>query len=344
MESRPQPVEVIDDLWPRLVGIPAFGLLIPHFVGLFGDLGPAAPAFWLGSLWFLGLAFVIWQGNRWLLFRQRSRFDWFQSPAVKIIGLVFACTFYTAPVTAAWIYGWYLWSGLPLDLDALRAVVLVNVICVLFVTHAYETVFLIKGRSEDSVQIANMKRAATQAQLDALRQQVDPHFLFNSLNTMASLVETDSKAALAFNRALADVYRYLLDPRALVPLKDELVFAGSYAFMLQLRFGESLRISLPEPELFEGAVPPTAVQTLLENAVKHTSFEPSNPLEIRVEVGADWVQVSNRLQPKADDPGGSGVGLANLDERCKILLGRGLEIQRSDERFVVRVPVGAVRA
>jgi hypothetical protein len=158
----------LDDLLLRLIGIPFFGISIPNFTGLFGPLGPRDAWYWLGYLYFIAVAFAIWQGNRWLLFRQREHNDWFSHPVRKLILLVAANVFYTAPATVLLIWGWYRLAGLEEDWNIIRIVALVNVICVIFVTHIYETVFLIKERQGDLLEFEQLERAKVQAQLEAL--------------------------------------------------------------------------------------------------------------------------------------------------------------------------------
>ena len=199
----------IDDRLLRWIGIPAFGLIIPQLTGLMGPHGPGSPPFWIGCAWFVLLAWLIWHGNRWLLFKTREHVDWFDHPLRKIALLLFGIAFGTIPVTVAMLVAWYrvAGGGAP-DWSAIRVVTLVNVICVVFVTHVYETVFLIKAREDDRLAAARLERARLESELEALRAQVDPHFLFNSLNTLSYLIREDRDRAGEFTRS----------PRARVPL------------------------------------------------------------------------------------------------------------------------------
>ncbi len=174
----------------RWIGIPAFGLSIPHVAGLLGPYGPSRLMYWLGLAWFLALSWIIWHGNRWLLLREREHVDWFRDPLQKLLLLLVGVVLGTIPVTVAMLVGWYAIAGFAaVDWRAIQLVVLTNVICVVFVTHVYETVFLIKEREADAVRVERLERARTEVQLESLRAQVDPHFLFNSLNTLAHLCQ-----------------------------------------------------------------------------------------------------------------------------------------------------------
>src|SRR5688572_8866469 len=126
----------LNDKTIRLIGIPFFGIAIPNIAGLFGKLNYTDPMYWLGYLYFIILAALIWQGNRYLLFRTRKRFTWFDKPIEKLILLIINNIFYTSPLTIAWLCVWYRIAGFSkINWDAINVVVLINVICVLFVTH-----------------------------------------------------------------------------------------------------------------------------------------------------------------------------------------------------------------
>jgi hypothetical protein len=345
LELGPEPGQTsIDDRWVRAIGIPGFGLIIPRVTPLLGDLGPAQIGWWIGTLWFIGISFAIWHGNRWLLFEQRRHYGWFDHPLRKLAMLLAAIVLFTTPLTVGALLAWYGWRGLAADWDAIRTVALINVICVVFVTHAYETVFLIKEREGDLLRVARLDRARAEAELSAFLAQVDPHFMFNSLNTLGHLIDTDPERAAAFNQDLAGVYRYLLRQRgrSLVPLREELGFARAYVELMKIRHGAALRCELPDPTSMPGALlPPTALQLLIENAIKHNEVGASTPLDIVVEFDprAPAVLVRNLRRPRRSLRESAGVGLRNLDERSKLAVGRGLEVDQQGEEFRVRVPL-----
>lgn len=337
-------VNDIDDRASRRIGIAGFGLSIPHLTGLFGTLTPLEVRWWVGAVWFVALAAAIWHGNRWLLFRQRERLDWFEQPIGKVVFLVVGCVFYTAPVTAGALWAWYAWAGLPVDGGAIGTVVLTNVICVLFVTHIYETVFLIKARQDDQVLVERLQRTRAEAELAALRSQIDPHFLFNALNTLTWLIGRDGPAATDYTTRLAQVYRYILAnrERRLVQLPDELAFVDDCFHLLSVRFGDALRLVrtvAPERALDRLLLPPISIQVLLENAVKHNVFSEREPLVIDLVLGSDFVEVRNRVRPRRGQPPGEGLGLANLADRYRLLVERDIEVRRDDGAFCVRLPL-----
>ena len=331
-----------DDRALMACGVLAFGLSIPWITGLYGPLTPKDAVFWLGFIGFIALAAAIWWGNRWLLFKQREHLNWFAHPLRKLLMLVSANVLYTAPLTCLGLLAWFWAAGLPVDMNALKLVIATNVICVLFVTHAYETMFLIRERESDMLRVERLERARTQSELAALKAQVDPHFLFNSLNTLGHLISSDAARAREFSDTLAEIYRYVLDSRQrdLVPLAEELAFLGHYHRLLALRFGDAMPLEL-DPALGRaaGLVPPMALQTLMENAVKHNEASLAQPLVVTLKLDGDGVQVGNRLQPRRSALPSSGLGLANLDERCRLLSGRALQRRELDGRFEIRIPL-----
>ena len=328
----------IDDRWVRAIGIPAFGLGIPRLTGLVDGLGPGQPSYWIGSLAFVALAAAIWHGNRWLLFEQRRHWDWFDHPVRKVVMLLAAIVLFSVPLTVATLAAWYAALGRPADLATIRTVVLMIVICVVFVTHVYETVFLIKERASDRVRVVELERARAQAQLSAFLAQADPHFMFNALHALAALVETDPPRARRFTEHLADMHRYLLAQlgKSLARVADELRFLDDFVELMRLRLGDALAISIVDDGIDRDArLPPTAIQSLVENALKHNQA----PLAIEIRLGADAIVVGHERRPRRSQRRSAGVGLRNLDECCRLATGRGIAIDQQAGRFVVTVPL-----
>ena len=334
--------EPLNDRMIRIIGIPAFGIVIPNITGLFGPLGPLDGAYWLGYVYFVLLSFCIWQGNRFFLLKQRAHFDWFRHPARKIMVLLAANVLYTAPLTVGWLYVWYLAVGFSApDFAVIQVVTLMNVICVIFITHVYETVYLIKQREDDLVRVERLDRARAEAELEALRSQIDPHFMFNSLNTLAHLIETDPDRARAFCDDLSDVYRYILGRKneALVLLSDELAFAGNYVSLMKRRFGEAIQVQVDATPVNGSLIPPISIQVLLENAVKHNAFSEAEPLRVIITATTDIVSVQNARRPMDLVRPSPGIGLRNLNERFELLMKRPIEIDASDASFCVTLPL-----
>ena len=335
----------MDDRTIRLIGVPAFGIIIPNVTGLFGSLSFRDPTYWAGYVFFILLAYLIWQGNRYLLFRTRKRFTWFDKPIEKLILLLVNNVFYTSPLTIAWLCLWYSLAGFEgINWQTILVVVLINVICVLFVTHVYETVFMVKEQQSEHLRNADLLRAKAEAELAALKNQIDPHFMFNSLNSLSYLISTDPQKATLFTENLAEVYRYILSQkdRTLVLLEDELAFTSQYGALLHLRFGNALNFR----RNFNGEadrhflIPPTSVFVALENAVKHNEISEKYPLDINLEINGNSLVIWNRIRVKRSLQHSSGIGLKNLNERFKLTTGHGIEsFNTNGEVFRVSMPL-----
>ncbi len=339
-----QPDIQLDDKRFMLIGIPLFGITIPNVSGLFGSLALKDPAYWLGYLYFITLAFLIWQGNRYLLFRTRKRFTWFDKPIEKLILLLMNNIFYTAPLTVAWLCMWYLFAGFPkTDWEAIQIVVLINVICVLFVTHVYETVFLVKETESEQIRNEQLQRATAEAELTALKNQVDPHFMFNSLNTLSYLINSDTNKAFMFTENLAEVYRYILSQKdhTLVMLEDELDFTRRYTDLLRLRFGNALIVTnnFSEDTITKYLIPPTSIFMAFENAVKHNEISEQEPLELQMDILEDRFVITNSIRVKRNKPASSQIGLKNLAERFELITGAAIHAEQNNDKFIVSLPL-----
>ncbi|SDL28758.1 Sensor histidine kinase YesM [Catalinimonas alkaloidigena] len=338
----------INDVPARLVGIPLLAFLIPNLTGILDYEHMAWPLIAASYGWFVLLSAAIWQGNRFLLFTLRARYDWLNQPLEKLLWLVGANVLYTAPLTFLMLSAWYLGLGQPVDWHEVAIVTLVNVICVLIVTHAYETVFLIKQTKDDALRVAQLERAKAEMELASLKNQLDPHFMFNSLNTLSWLIENQPARALTFSEHLADVYRYILSNRnrELVLLKEELTFLQHYFALLQIRFGEAVHLTATSPLLKTDAylIPPISLQLLLENAVKHNEFSEERPLQIEYRLEDDFISFTNPIRRKRSARRSAKVGLRNLNERCQLLTNQGIEILLVDDRYTVRLPILNVSA
>jgi hypothetical protein len=345
MEDRQQNSKQIDDIRdiPLMLWlVPWFGVIIPNLTGLFGPFGVRDPQYWLAYACFIMLAYAVWWGNRWLYLRQRRYFDWFQRPISKIITVLFANIFYTAPITLLGCWLWYQLAGLPLDWEAIKDTMLFNVIAVIFITHVYETAFLIKDRETDMLRLAKLEQSRALAELEALKNQIDPHFMFNSLNTLSHLVNTDQPLAQEFIEKLADVYRYILQSKEkdLVQLVEEIQFLNNYFDLLRLRFGNSIQLRVENREDSLQFLPPISLQLLLENAVKHNGFDENTPLQIRVSCFADHLLfINNKRKKQGVEVASNGIGLKNLNDRFQLLLQKSIEVREKVDEFLVKLPL-----
>jgi hypothetical protein len=336
----------VHDRWMRALGLLLLGIVIPRFALLFDKFAWRDADYWLGTAWFLLAAIIIWEGNRALALWLRPHLDWLVQPFWKLAIFAAATLACTVPLTigAVWLWLQYVQSPYPtLDwLGTIRTITTNNTVTVLFLLHAYETLFLIRERHGDQRRLGQLDRARLAAELENMKGQLAPHFLFNCLNTLAALIERDPGAAAEFNAHLADVTRYLLTQkdRDLVPLAEELGFLRSYVRLMELRFPHSLRVTLPAADPADARrLPPASLQLLIENAIKHNRLSEAEPLTIDVRREGGSILVTNPLRPKTQLHAGTGTGLANLRERIALLTPGRLQVADDAGEFCVRLPL-----
>lgn len=218
----------------------------------------------------------------------------------------------------------------------------VSVLIALVVSGIFYAFYYYKQRQENRVKEQKIIARTASAQFDALKNQLDPHFLFNSLNVLTSLIEEDPEAAQRFTTSLSKVYRYVLEQKnkELVPVDEEFAFARTYVRLLKMRFEDSIVFDIPEASVNpEAKIVPLSLQLLLENAVKHNVVTSSRPLHITVREEDGYVVVTNNLQEKQVVKKSSGVGLENIRQRYGLLTERQVQIGKGGGQFRVALPV-----
>ncbi len=187
-----------------------------------------------------------------------------------------------------------------------------------------------------------IKREALSLKYQVLQNQVNPHFLFNSLNVLGSLIDMDTESAKKFTRELSLFYRDVLHfkDQDIISLKEEIAFVKKYIYLQQIRFGEALDVEIIANENVDGKVIPLSLQALVENAVKHNEISKSNPLKIVIAITDDHeLIVENNIQPKNILETGSGTGLKNLASRYEFLTGKKVTISENNHYFRVILPL-----
>ncbi|MFY9152688.1 MAG: histidine kinase [Prolixibacteraceae bacterium] len=201
-------------------------------------------------------------------------------------------------------------------------------------------ILFFKNWKESAVQQEKLKREQLALQYETLKSQVNPHFLFNNLNSLTSLISSNPDKAIDFVKKLSEVYRYVLDQKdhELVSLETELKFLESYVFLQKIRFGSNLDVQV-EVESGNFMVIPLSVQMLVENAIKHNEISDKNPLMIRVfSSGNGYLTVENKLQKKSGSEG-SGSGIQNIKGRYEFFTDKDVTIGITSERFRVSIPL-----
>jgi len=197
-------------------------------------------------------------------------------------------------------------------------------------------------KQENRVKEQKIIAGTASAKFDALKNQLDPHFLFNSLNVLTSLIEENPEAATKFTTALSKVYRYVLEQKNkdLVTVSEELKFAQLYMSLIKMRFEDSIVFTYPQTiSNPEAKVVPLSLQLLLENAVKHNMVTPSKKLHISIEEKGGNLVITNNIQTKQVVKESSGVGLQNITQRYQILTDRPVVINENNKQFSIAIPM-----
>lgn len=289
---------------------------------------------------------LIWvflsKGNGYIVDFLNIRISWMEQPILRmIVGMIAMMVYTIAAFGAIVVLGRWIFAGQD-PIEMLRhiepgdftIVILITLIISMFF---HGRAFYLNWRRA-LYREERLKNETLKSQYESLKNQVNPHFLFNSLNVLSGLVYEDQNKAVEFIRKMSDVYRYVLEKKdqELVTLDEELSFLKSYVYLQQIRFGEKLKISIREEG--EGYVPPMALQLLIENAIKHNVVSEIRPLSVRVEIRPDRIVIENNIQEKRTKDS-TGIGLSNLKARYGYLTARPVEVGNDQKTFKVVLPL-----
>lgn len=216
------------------------------------------------------------------------------------------------------------------------------VIITLIITFAAHCFYFYKKYQENRVKEQKIIAGTASAKFETLKNQIDPHFLFNSLNVLSSLIEENPDSAQRFTTSLSKVYRYVLEQKDkdLVSVQEELAFAKTYMNLLKMRFENSVFYELPEKVFSDEArVVPLSLQLLLENTIKHNVVSQQKPLHIKIYEEGGYLVVQNVLQKKEVLQDRRGVGLQNIISRYAIITARNVHVAETSEYFTVKLPI-----
>lgn len=210
----------------------------------------------------------------------------------------------------------------------------------MIITFLYSTIIFSKFK-EVEAENERLKRSQLETQLSQLKSQLNPHFLFNSLNTLKAMLEEKDDNSVEYLIKLSEVYRYFLDSSEsnLVTVREEMTIVQAYFFMLKNRFEDniSLEINLL-PKTLERKIPAISLQLLIENAVKHNVISRGKPLNIYVYETEHQLVVKNNLQTKRNREESTKIGLQNLNNRSKLLTQKEVIVEMTEKEFIVKIP------
>lgn len=293
--------------------------------------------------WNIVFSFISWM-TLWAVNSELNDFlskkiSWVKFPIRRLIVGIVATIFFTVLAIMVLIRSWeFIW-----DVDfGNYSEIIVNALMITFFISLFfhGRSFLYQWR-QSAVEAERFQKESMTATYESLKSQVNPHFLFNSLNALTNLVYEDQAKAVNFIKQLSEVYRYVLDTRdqEVVPLEEEVKFLKSYSYLQQIRFGDKLSIDLSLDGL-KSMVAPLALQMLIENAVKHNEVSEENPLHVKIYARENFIVVENNLQKKSRlGESSSGLGLENISKRYEFLSNEKVVIEQLKDKFLVKLPV-----
>ncbi len=211
-----------------------------------------------------------------------------------------------------------------------------------FLLSIYESMYFFELWKSNVERREALMRANAQSQFEALKKQLDPHFLFNCMNTLASLIDVENKDAQLYLNRLSEVYRYVLDTReqSTVTLEEELQFLRSYVYLNEVRFRENLKVEQEQDAgIYHHRLPALSLQLLVENAIKHNVVSREYPLTIRIYQDGDFVTVENNKRRKNTIHQSTRLGLQNIAKRYQLLTHQHVNINESENLFRVQIPL-----
>jgi hypothetical protein len=333
----------LNDKWYRIIGIPLVAL-VSNIIFYYDMNEKHGFSFLTDYLYTLVTCFILWEANRQVILYTRGRFASYRQSHKRILWTTIGVVSITAAimtlisafydVTNWWGYEYKLKNYLYNNFAAITYCVIIGGI--------YEGIYYFRKWRTIEVEAALLKKENLQSQLDGLKQQVSPHFLFNSLNTLSSLMRKDVDRAELFLDELSKVYRYLLrnNEETLTDLDTELQFIASYFHLLTTRYGNAIQLHL---NIHDAArqlmLPSLTLQLLIENAVKHNVIEKESPLVITIEASDNTLMVRNNLQQKTARLPSNKIGLSNIAARYNLLNAPGIRIAETEGNFAVEVPL-----
>jgi len=338
-----------DDRPSMVIGILLISFLVP--IVFFGwRIG--RPPYYPFDAWWPSLVFttITWMTCRGVACWARTRYPSFNQVRKRLL-----IQYGTVMVAALVINGV---AGYALDEVCLRlmkdrtvplqaddteiASVSATLLCTALVMTIYESIYFLNELRKSVEEKEMLKRESLQAQVNALKIQVNPHFLFNTLNTLAAVIPENPRQAVDFVQQLSKVYRHILEVKdePSILLKEELEVLEAYAFLLKTRHGDNLAISVHvDEERLGQRIVPLSLQILMENAIKHNIVSAARPLRIEIFAEPDLLVMTNTLQRKHQSIESTGIGLDNIRNRYRLLGARSVEVEEGMEQFVVRIPL-----
>lgn len=294
--------------------------------------------------WIIIISFLLWIGNRTITRLLNRSLPWARFLALRFfVQLLASLLFALICINASYFLFKFMFTHDPPSPDQVFLVNMYSIFLVLPSFSIYYVVFFIREWKKSKLESELLQKENMQSQLSSLKNHLDPHFLFNNLNILSSLLEKGESASQDYLNKFAEVYRYMLQNKSmeLIPLRQELEFIDSYMHLIQMRFKEALSFSVDIPEeKMECTLPPLTLQMLIENVVKHNALDENSPLQITIDSQSeDYLRIQNNIISKKVSFPSNGSGLENIKSRYKFYTDQQVIIENNGINFTVKVPL-----
>lgn len=338
--------EKINDQWFRIIGIP-FIALMSHVIFYNESHGAKDEKFTSWQVYLIGVAeaVILWEVIRLVLQYYRNKYPRLAQSRKRILYQFVASVLVTIIIRylMVWFYDKTHFWGYVFPPEGYLYNIFIGVMYVMIVGGIYEGFYFFQKWKQTLSETEALKREQLQTQLDSLKAQINPHFLFNNLSSLTSLIMEDQHKAVDFVNELSSVYRYLLqaNEKNLICLQSELAFIDHYFHLLKTRFGGAIELHIAiEEKYLEYLLPPLTLQLLVENAVKHNAILPQKPLVIKLNADAAGnLVVTNTLRPKASAVPSGKTGLRNIIVKYHLLGNYDVAVTQTPALFQVTIPL-----
>lgn len=335
-------IEPFDKFWKFLLVNLVIGTVFCTIT--FDQMFASVTNFTIGVIWSTAIFMSQWLGHSYIQTQIAKKYSWidktFQRMALTIISIVVYSV--SAFLAVQIIMNLIVFQEVPdyllnPNFKMLRLPVIISFF-VSLIAAAYG--FFVSWKAS-IVEQETLKREMLSYKYEALRNQINPHFMFNSLNVLSDLVYDDQKLAVNFIHQFSDIYRYVLDSREkeLVPLEEELDFIEKFIFLLKTRFENKFEVDLDIQVENKDLIVPLALQLLIENAVKHNEVSSANPLKISITRSGNYIVVSNPIKLKKTGDDSKKIGLKNLQQQFSYFTDKELTISTQNNLFTVTLPI-----
>lgn len=311
---------------------------------LFIDIHSSLSTYLIGFGWSLAICSTQWIGHVYINYRISKKIDWISHPWKRaLVGAFFILVYaVVAFVSVQSILFWLVNGRFPHPFVHWMIRSSLYAVSIAFgVSFFFTTVGFFRAWKKSLFEAEHLKTEMLAYKYEALQNQINPHFLFNSFNVLSDLVYADQKMAVKFINQLSELFRYVLDNRdkELVSLQEELNFIDSFIYLLKTRFDNKLNIQIdikPQPDEL---IVPMALQMLVENAVKHNEVSDAHPLQVTIRKQNGFIEVTNNLQPKPVGEDSKKTGLKNIVQQYTFFTNQEIQIIPSSSEFIVRIPI-----